>query len=59
MVAVHYSRINALEKEYTREFEDVYEARKYYNKLQHIGWYIVSFDTSTDYEYNVMKGYYK
>lgn len=42
-------------QEYSREFEDYVEARKFYDKMKHVGYYIVSYICNTSSEMMYME----
>lgn len=65
MVTIFYTHVDRLSQEYSKEFEDVKEAEKYYYKMKNIKdkngrrMYIVSYICDTEYEVNVMERIYK
>lgn len=64
MVIVYYTHRDRLGTEYTKEFTDVYEARTYKDKMEHLkdkrgSLYIVSYSCDTEFELKVMERIYK
>lgn len=58
MVEITYYHVGrGFEK--TQEFDDPYEARKFYLKIKHVGYYLVSFTCNTEFELKVMEGIIK
>lgn len=65
MVTIFYTHVDRISTEYSKEFEDVKEAKNYYYKMKNIKdksgrrMYIVSYICGSTYEVNVMERIYK
>lgn len=65
MVTIFYTHVDRISTEYSKEFEDVIEAKNYYYMMKNIKdksgrrMYIVSYICDSTYEVNVMERIYK